>query len=141
MIRTKSSPRTFVGVALLAAALALSVPGGAQEIEVGDVMAKMEGAYAEVVKSLLLVPVQESGDEVPYPVVQKRLKEIADIAKSLPEIEDYKTDASFRNLANKLEAEAEALSKLAAKKDPASSIAALFRLQDACLGCHKDFRF
>ncbi|MBT5946794.1 MAG: cytochrome c, partial [Nitrospinaceae bacterium] len=106
-----------------------------------DVMAKMEGAYSAVVKSLLLVPVQESGDEVPFPVVQQRLMEIAKIAKSLPEIENYKKDASFRNYSLKLEAEAGALSKLAAKKDPAASISALFRLQAACLACHEDFRF
>lgn len=141
MICAKFFPRALAGAITLAAVLVLSAPGGAQEVEVGDVMAKMEGAYAEVVKSLLLVPVQESGDEVPFPVVQKRLKDIADMAKSLPKIENYKNDASFRNLANKLEAEAGALSELAVKKDPAASIAALFRLQAACLGCHKDFRF
>ena len=67
--------------------------------------------------------------------------EIAKIAKSLPEIENYKKDASFRNYSLKLEAEAGALSKLAAKKDPAASISALFRLQAACLACHEDFRF
>ena len=71
--------------------------------------------------------------------MQKRLGDIVGIAKSLPEIENYKNDASFRSHAQKLEAEA--LSKLAAKKDPASSIAALFLLQAACLPCHKDFRF
>jgi cytochrome c556 len=131
----------FAGAVVLAAVLTLTAPGGAQEVEVGDVMAKMEGAYIEVVNSLLLFPVQESGNEAPFDVVQKHLKEIAKIAKSLPEIENYKADASFRNHALKLEAEAGALSKLAAKKEPASSIAALFRLQDACLACHKDFRF
>ncbi len=145
MICTKYSPRSlvgfFAGATLLTAALALPVPGGTQEVEVGDVMAKMEGAYSAVVKSLLLVPVQESGDEVPFPVVQQRLMEIAKIAKPLPEIENYKKDASFRNYSLKLEAEAGALSKLAAKKDPAASISALFRLQAACLACHEDFRF
>ncbi len=141
MICTKLSPRALAGAVLLAAALALPVPGGTQEVEVGDVMALMDRAYTEAVKALLLDPVQESANEVPFATVQKRLGDIAGIAKSLPEIENYKNDASFRNHAMKLEAEAGALSKIAAKKDPASSIAALFRLQAACLACHKDFRF
>jgi cytochrome c556 len=145
LISKKFSPRSLVGVfagaTLLAAALTLPVPGGAQEVEVGDVMAKMEGAYTEVVKALLLFPVQESGNEAPFPVIQANLKKLAKIAKSLPEIENYKKDASFRNHSLKLEAEAGALSKLAAKKDSAASISALFRLQAACLACHNDFRF
>ncbi|MAE04948.1 MAG: hypothetical protein CMH76_01300 [Nitrospinae bacterium] len=144
----KERPRAMVknfAVAAVVAAVALVLvfpaPGGSQEIEVGEVMSRIEGAYTEVVNSLLIFPVQEMGDEAPFDKISERLGEIAETARLLPRIENYEDDSSFRNFAGGLEKRAGEMAALAKKKSQAESITALARLQAACLECHKNFRF
>jgi hypothetical protein len=138
MVKNFALAAVAVAVAL---ALVFPAPGGSQEIEVGEVMSRMEGAYTEVVNSLLVFPVQESGGEAPFGKISERLGEIAETARLLPRIENYKDDNSFRNFADGLEKRAGEMAALAEKKSQAESIAALARLQAACLECHQDFRF
>ncbi len=126
--------------AVLALAL-LAAPGGAQELDEGELMNRMVTAYKDIVEMLLLFPVQESGDEAPFGKVEKRLSEIAETARLLPALENYKKDNSFRGFAKSLENLAGELTALAKKKDQAASASALSRLQAACLNCHKNFRF
>ena len=101
----------------------------------------MEGAYVEVVKSLLLVPVLELANEAPFAKVQKQLGEIVNTARLLPKIDNYKNDNSFRNFAGNVEKQAQGLAELAGKKRQVASLSALSRLQDACMQCHIKFRF
>ena len=132
----------FALVAPAALALALvAAPGGAQELDEGELMVRMETAYKDIVEMILLFPVQESGDEAPFGKVEKRLSEIIETARLLPKLENYKNDNSFVGFAKSLENQAGELAALAKKKDQAASAASLWRLQAACLECHKNFRF
>ncbi len=90
---------------------------------------------------ILLFPIQESGDEAPFDKVEKRLAEIIETARLLPELENYKSDNSFKGFAKSLEKQAGELAALAKKKNQQASASALWRLQAACLECHKNFRF
>ncbi len=126
--------------AVLSLAL-VAAPGGAQELDEGELMNRMVTAYKDIVEMIFLFPVQESGDEAPFGKVEKRLSEIAETARLLPALENYKKDNSFAGFAKSLENLAGELTALAKKKDQAVSAAALWRLQAACLNCHKNFRF
>ena len=119
----------------------LAAPGGAQELDEGVLMNRMIAAYKDIVGMLLVFPVLESGDEAPFVKVEKRLSEIAETARLLPKLENYKNNDSFVGFAKSLENLAGELTALAKKKDQAVSAAALWRLQAACLNCHKNFRF
>lgn len=126
------------------AALALALvaaPGGAQELDEGELMNTMVTAYKDIVKMILVFPIEESGDEAPFGKVEKRLSEIIETARLLPKLENYKNDNSFVGFAKSLENQAGELAALAKQKDQAKSAASLWRLQAACLECHKNFRF
>ncbi len=127
--------------AIMILALALPPGGSAQEVEVGDVMAAMEKSFIELVRTILVVPVQESGDEPDFAEVGKRAAEIVKTAGRLPAIEEYKGDNAFRNYAVELENLGKRLTDLAQKKKVEASVSALVKLQVACLQCHKNFRF
>ncbi len=136
-----------VAAAILLLALALPESGTAQEVkaeeevEVGDLMAAMEKSFIELVRTVLVIPVQESLDEPDFDEVGKRAGEIIETARQLPRIENYKDDNSFRNYALELENVGKRLADLARKKQTAASALTLVKLQTACLQCHKNFRF
>ncbi len=121
--------------------LALPKIGFAQEVEVGDLMAAMEKSFIELVRTVLVIPVQESLDEPDFDEVGKRAAEIIKTARQLPKIENYKDDNSFRNYALELENVGKRLADLARKKQTVASALTLVKLQTACLQCHKNFRF
>ncbi len=138
--------RRFLPKWLKAAAAAILIlapfsSGSAQEVEVGDQMAVMETAFIELVKSVLIVPVQESLDDPNFDVVRKQVAEIIKTARRLPAIENYKDDSSFRNFALELEKRGMRLADFAQKEQTDASVAALIKIQAACLQCHRNFRF
>jgi hypothetical protein len=141
MLFKRFSPGAVVSSAILALSMAVPAPTGSEELDIGNLMNRMEGAYVEVVKSLLLVPVLELANEAPFAKVQKQLGEIVNTARLLPKIDNYKNDNSFRNFAGNVEKQAQGLAKLTGKKRQVASLSALSRLQDACMQCHKKFRF
>lgn len=130
-----------LGAPAVLALTLLAAPGGAQELDEGELMNRMVAAYKDIVGMLFLFPVQESGDEAPFGKVENRLSEIIEVARLLPALENYKNNDSFVGFAKSLENLAGELTALAKKKDQAVSAAALWRLQAACLNCHKNFRF
>jgi hypothetical protein len=111
------------------------------EVEVGDLMAVMEKSFIELVRTVLVIPVQELLDEPDFDEVGKLTGKIIKIARQLPKIENYKDDNSFRNYALELENVGKRLADLAQKKKTAASALTLVKLQSACLQCHKNFRF
>ncbi len=127
--------------AILLLTLALPKSGTAEEVEVGDLMAAMEKSFIELVRTVLVIPVQESLDEPDFAEVGKRAGEIIKTARQLPKIENYKDDNSFRNFALELENVGKRLADLAQKKKTVASALTLVKLQTACLQCHKNFRF
>ncbi len=130
-----------LGAPAVLALTLLAAPGGAQELDEGELMNRMVTAYKDIVEMIFLFPVQESGDEAPFGKVENRLSEIIEVARLLPALENYKNNDSFVGFAKSLENLAGELTALAKKKDQAASAAALWRLQAACLNCHKNFRF
>ena len=127
--------------AILLLTLALPESGTAEEVEVGDLMAVMEKSFIELVRTVLVIPVQESLDEPDFDEVGKRAGEIIKTARQLPKIENYKDDESFRNFALELENMGKRLVDIARKKQTVASALTLVKLQSACLQCHSNFRF
>ncbi len=127
--------------AILLLTLAFPKSGTAQEVEVGDLMAAMEKSFIELVRTVLVIPVQESLDEPDFDEVGKRAGEIIKTARQLPKIENYKDDNSFRNFALELENVGKRLADIARKKQTVASALTLVKLQSACLQCHSNFRF
>ncbi len=121
--------------------LALPKIGAAEEAEVGDLMAAMEKSFIELVRTVLVIPVQESLSEPNFDEVGKRAGEIIKTARQLPKIENYKDDKSFRNFALELENVGKRLADIARKKQTVASALTLVKLQSACLQCHSNFRF
>ncbi len=127
--------------ATLSLILVLPPSGSAQEVDIGDLMPAMETAFINLVRAVLVVPVQESLDEPNFDEVGKRAGEIVKIAQGLPSLKNYKNDSSFQDFARKLEKQGQRLAGFARKKQTDASVAALVRLQAACLQCHKNHRF
>lgn len=129
-------------ISVVAMSLVLSLSHvSAQEEDVGDLMNGMEKSFIELVRNILVVPVQESGDEPNFTEVGKLAGEVVKIAGKLPVLEDYKDDKDFRNNALTVENLGRSLTDLAKKKDAKAAISALVKLQAACLKCHNSFRF
>jgi hypothetical protein len=137
--RLKWLPAAAAAILLLTPALPES--GTAEEVEVGDLMAVMEKSFIELVRTVLVIPVQESLDEPDFDEVGKLAGKIIETARQLPRLENYKDDNSFRNYALELENVGKRLADLAQKKKTAASALTLVKLQSACLQCHKNFRF
>ncbi len=141
--RFRSKWLLAAAMAILLLTLALPKSGIAQEVEVevGEVMTAMEKSFIELVRTVLVIPVQESLDEPNFVEVGKRAGEIIKIARKLPKIENYKDDKSFRNYALELENVGKRLQDIARKEQTVAAALTLVKLQTACLQCHKNFRF
>lgn len=121
--------------------LATSSGRNAQAQDIGDHMAALDEAFVELVKSVIIIPVQESGNEPNFEITVKRADEIVRTARQLPKLEDYKDDSGFANSAKNLERAGKHLETVAQKKQADSTVSALVQLRAACLGCHKNSRF
>ncbi len=132
--------RRWAAAALLAAALA-APPGGAQEPELSDLMARMDKAFGDLVKSLMLVSLQKLPAETPFEEAQQWAGEVAEIAKQASGTGTYKDAKAFGELARQAEGLARRLEGLAREKLLEDSVAALARLHAACARCHSEFRF
>lgn len=139
--RLKWLPAAAAAILLLTLVLPESGTAQEAEVEVGDLMAVMEKSFIELVRTVLVIPVQELLDEPDFDEVGKLTGKIIKIARQLPKIENYKDDNSFRNYALELENVGKRLADLAQKKKTAASALTLVKLQSACLQCHKNFRF
>ena len=127
--------------AILLLTLAIPNSGAAEELDEGELMTAMEKSFIELVRTVLVVPVQESGGEPNFAEAGKRAGEIVKIAAQLPLLENYKSDNAFRNYAAEVENLGKRLADLIQKKKPEASVSALVKLRAACLQCHQNFRF
>ncbi len=140
-IRPNRKRPLAVAAVLFAVALALCAPSSAEPLETTDLMARLEEAYLDLVKSLMAVPVQKLVNETPFAVVTKRAAEIAQTAQAVPATSDFGEDEEFRLFIRELEGTARHLEQAAKAKDLNKSSSALLLLQRACLSCHAEYRF
>jgi hypothetical protein len=133
----------WLSAAVSVVILMLTTPSAriAHAQEIGDHMVALDEAFVELVKSVFIFPVQESGNEPNFEITVKRAGEIVRTARQLPKLEDYKDDNGFANSAKKLERAGKALETFAQKKEGDSTASALVQLRAACLGCHQNSRF
>ena len=121
--------------------LSISFIRNAKAEDIGDHMVALDEAFVELVKAVMIFPVQESGNEPNFEMSIKRAGEIVQTARQLPKLEDYKDDDGFANSAKSLERAGKNLGTLAQKKKADSMVSALVQIRATCLGCHKNSRF
>lgn len=130
-----------VTASIIILGLLASFVRNAQAEDIGDHMVALDEAFVELVKAVMIIPIQESGNEPNFEITVKRAGEIARTARQLPKLDDYKDDSGFANSAKSLERAGKNLEKVAQKKQVDSAVSALVQIRAACLECHKNSRF
>ena len=97
-------------------------------------MGRLEVAYTEVVKAIMISPVQDE-DDVNFDQAGQWAEEIAKISGLLPETEDFKNDPSVRAFFHKLAEVSRGIQRLAKAERWEGMVPALLRLQATCMKC------
>ncbi len=140
----KNAPGAVLAVAMMILALALPVfpeRGDAQEVEVTDVMERMNKAYSGLINSIMAVPVQELASDTPYGDIVKWAREMESISVQLPATGELKGDGAVLVLSRQLGGLAARLGKLAEAKKTEEMGGVLVDIRRMCLRCHADYRF
>ena len=106
--------------------------------ELSKLMEKMEIAYTELVKLVLVSPVSE--DEVPFDQAAGWAEEIVKVTSLFPKVKDLGEDESFRDFARRAQAAAREIVRLAKKKEEKKMLGALLGIREACRVCHAKHR-
>lgn len=120
------------------AAAAPVVPVVENPLELSKLMEKMEIAYTELVKIIMVAPVTE--DEVPFDQAAGWAKEIVKVGVLFPKVKDFENEKSFQDFARRAKAGAERIVRLAEKQDSKPMVAALLGIRAACRACHAKHR-
>ncbi len=133
-------PGRLAGAALLAAALLIPSSGSTKEPDVDKLMDQMEVAYIEVVKLLMISPIQDLADETPYERAGQWVEEITKIAAQMQKAEESAKDKSFLGLSRRLEDQSRDIEARLKEKRGEGLLPALLRLRATCFECHKKHR-
>ncbi|MEK6710742.1 MAG: hypothetical protein AABZ64_09195, partial [Nitrospinota bacterium] len=133
--------RPLLGRAALGLAALLALAGPARAADLSDLMGRMDKAFAELVRSLLVVTAQKN-DAVPaLAEAARHAAQIAGTASEVPGAEAFPGDPAFLKLAQEAQGAARQAEAAAKEGRLEGAVAALVRLHAACTGCHKEFRF
>jgi hypothetical protein len=128
-------------VVALAVSAALALPAlGAKKNDLGEMMGKMEVAYTEVIKAILVSPVQDE-DDISFDQAGLWAEDISKLAGELAKLSDFEKDESARAFLRRLAKNAREIQGLAKLEKWEGMTAALIRLQSTCMACHKENRF
>ncbi len=98
-------------------------------------MGQLEVAYTEVVKAVMISPVQDE-DDVNFDQAGQWAEEIAKISDLLPETEDFRDDPAVRAFFRQLAEDARGIQRLSKTERWEGMVPALLRLQATCIKCH-----
>ena len=127
---------------LLASGISRPQPAPAQNNpDITDLMGVFEKAYIKLMESVILLPIQEIGGDMPYDAIEKSAGQISETAKLLPKLDDYRREEDFAALARQVQELSDRLSAAAKEKKFGAAADAFIRLRLACLRCHAEFRF
>lgn len=129
----------YMAVAFFAAILLAPSAEGAKKQEIGDLMDRMEVAYTEVVKSIMISSVQDE-DDISFDQAGQWAEEITQVAGLLAKLEEFEKDESALRLIRRLGKRSLGIERLAKAQKWEGMMAALFLLQESCMACHREYR-
>ena len=128
-------------VVALAVSAALALPAlGAKKNDLGEMMGKMEAAYTEVIKAIMVSPMQDE-DDISFGQAGLWSEDISKLAGELAKLSEFEKDESARAFLRRLANNAREIQRLAKLEQWEGMTAALIRLQSTCMACHKENRF
>ncbi len=102
-------------------------------------MGKLEVAYTEVIKAIMISSVQDE-DDISFDQAGQWAEDIVKIAGELPKLSEVEKDESARAFFLQMAKHAGEIQNLAKSERWEGMMAALFRLQATCMGCHEKIR-
>ncbi len=128
-----------IGVVLFAALLLAPSAESVEKQEIGDLMTRLEVAYTEVVKAIMISSVQDE-DDISFDQAVQWAEEITQVAGMLAKLEDFEKDESALRFLRQLGERSKGIERLAKAQKWEGMIAALSRLQENCMACHRKHR-
>ncbi len=125
--------------ALFAVLLLAPSAEGAKEQEIGDLMTRIEVAYTEVVKAIMISSVQDE-DDISFDQAGQWAEEITQAAGLLAKLGEFEKDESALRFFRQLGERSRGIERLARAQKWEGMIAALTLLQESCMACHRKHR-
>lgn len=136
-----------MGICASMAAVMVSMIGSPSKVraqepqDIEEAMSELDKVFVDLMKAVLLHPVQELENEIDFTRAQKRASEIVRLARLVRTFDTYKDDDDFQKRAKAAEKAGQELGDSAQKKTDKETLSAAMRLRTACIQCHKNFRF
>lgn len=132
-------PRRLAGAALFFALFFAPSAEGAKKQEIGDLMTRLEVAYVEVVKSIMISSVQDE-DDISFDQAGQWAEEITQVAVLLAKLGEFEKDDTALPFIRKLGERSKGIERLAKAQKWEGMMAALILLQKNCMACHSKIR-
>ncbi len=138
-IAGKFFPGRLAGAALFLALVFGSSVESAKKQEIGDMMSRLEVAYTEVVKAIMISSVQDE-DDISFDQAGQWAEEVAQVAGLLAKLNEFEKDESALRFFRQLGERSKGIERLAKAQKWEGMMAALSRLQENCMACHRKHR-
>ena len=102
-------------------------------------MTRMEVAYTEVVKAIMISSVQDE-DDISFDQAGQWAEEITQVTGLLAKLEEFENDESALRFFRQLGERSKGIEKLSKAQKWEGMMAALILLQESCMACHKKHR-
>ena len=130
--------RCMAAVFLAALLLAPSAES-AKKQEIGDLMTRLEVAYTEVVKAIMISSVQDE-DDISFDQAGQWSEEITQVTGLLAKLGEFEKDESALRFFRQLGERSRGIERLAKAQKWEGMMAALSLLQESCMACHRNHR-